>query len=494
MAHAVGGYVQRWLPVAHVQHPHQQGGDNEVLHASVCLQHAVQVVHVLGQQLALGFHLFLGGLNVFEQAHVRMQLGQYQLMLAALGGAAKWIGSCCALGFLPGKDAGEMALNWGKWHGVGAVWVRKKEPLRDGSVSGSRSCDWRQLLAALGRCFSFGLVFGDAFHQSDFAEVLDHPRVVGGLIGLHTVTLGHVFDVAAAATVLVVDGEVVQRGDEHRPSREVRCHHGRQSAQAALAHHNVCSQLFGGGFLTVHQREQLVVHQVAADEDDQVRVITVHGVQQLDGVKDQTIQRLVVRICVAVSCTIQNALFCVFTDVLQPALGHVLQQGIGGDVGIRCSMGAVEADHDAVQRAALHDGTADAGLEVLELGPCIQLGIANVRVVVDLHALVAFLAQRGGVYGLAGAVAAGVGAAGNGAGDAQANFFALELVHANDVDLGEERAGLLQLGLQLLLDRGLHVELRGGVIHAIELGLGAQVAVEQLAGFVAHKRKSLLGC
>ena len=253
-----------------------------------------------------------------------------------------------------------------------------------------------------------------------------------------------------------------------------------------MADDDVRGQLLGGCVLAIDKREELVVHQITAHDGHQIGVVLVHWVQQLHCVIDEAVQCFVVGISMAPAEAGHDALGGVFADVLQPAFGDILQQGVLCNVCVGGGTGAVEADHDAVEGAAFDDGAAEAGLKVFEFGPGIELCVADVRVVIDLHAFVAFFAQGGGVYGFAGAAAAGVSAAGDGAGDAEADFFALQFVHADDVDFAEKDAGFLQFGFKLLLHAGLHVELRGCAGDGVEFGLRFQVAGVLLAGVVAH--------
>ncbi len=101
-------------------------------------------------------------------------------------------------------------------------------------------------------------------------------------------------------------------------------------------------------------------------------------------------------------------------------------------------------------------------------------------------ALVTLVVERGHVARLAYTVASGIGTAGDGAADADADLLALQLVDAVDVDLLQELAGLLNTLLQLLLDTRLDGEGLDGGVHAVELGELRQVGVELFAGFVAH--------
>src|SRR5699024_6886527 len=112
--------------------------------------------------------------------------------------------------------------------------------------------------------------------------------------------------------------------------------------------------------------------------------------------------------------------------------------------------GAVEADHDAIERLAAQHLITQAYLEVGELGPGVELRPGDVGVELGGFALVAVVVERADVGGLA-VVAADVGARGDGAGDAEADLLALLLVDADHVDQAEKGGAFLQLGFQRLL-------------------------------------------
>lgn len=178
--------------------------------------------------------------------------------------------------------------------------------------------------------------------------------------------------------------------------------------------------------------------------------------------------------------------------MLQPADVDVFQVRVGDRVGLRGGGGAVEADHHAVQRLLANDDIAHHGLEVGELGPGIQLGVTQVGVELGHSALVALGIQRGEVAGFA-ILISDVGAGGDGAGNAEGELFAFQLIDADHVDAREEVAGFLNALLQPLLNGGVDGEFLGGVGDAIELRhLGGEV-VEVLAGIVAHGRLLAVG-
>ncbi|MNV64232.1 hypothetical protein D3C71_1568630 [compost metagenome] len=119
--------------------------------------------------------------------------------------------------------------------------------------------------------------------------------------------------------------------------------------------------------------------------------------------------------------------------MFQPADVDILQQRVGFAIGVFGGTGAVPADHDAVKPLTGDDGVADAGLEVFELGPCIQFGIADHGVVVGLGALIAVVIEGARIVGLA-VFGGGVGATGDGAADTHAHLFAFHVVDRDDVD------------------------------------------------------------
>ena len=215
------------------------------------------------------------------------------------------------------------------------------------------------------------------------------------------------------------------------------------------------------------------------------------GVQQrFGGVVHQPVQRLVIASCAHHHFAGRGALGHhtfggVVAQVLQPALVHVLQQRIRHPVGVGRRAGAVESDHDAIQRALLSDGTRQAQLEVRELCPHVQRGVAHVRVVVGLHALIALAAQRCGISGAA-VRARGVGAAGHRAICADADLLPLHFVHGIDPDGLQKRAALLNAAFQLLLHAGRNGEHLRGRLHAIERRKVGEIGGKVLAGWVLH--------
>ena len=126
-----------------------------------------------------------------------------------------------------------------------------------------------------------------------------------------------------------------------------------------------------------------------------------------------------------------------------------------------------------------------AQLKVGELGPHVQRGVAHVRVVVGLHALVALAAQRCGIA--RGAVrSGGVGAAGHRAIGADADLLALHFVHWVDANGFQELAALLNAAFQLLLHGRRDGEHLRGRLHAVERGELGEVGGKVLAGGVLH--------
>jgi hypothetical protein len=80
--------LQGLHPLAHIQQPDQQGGHHGVLHAGVSLQHTIQVLEVLGQQLALGLDLLFRGLDVLEQVQNLVSAFKWKRLAEALGGVS----------------------------------------------------------------------------------------------------------------------------------------------------------------------------------------------------------------------------------------------------------------------------------------------------------------------------------------------------------------------------------------------------------------------
>ena len=237
------------------------------------------------------------------------------------------------------------------------------------------------------------------------------------------------------------------------------------------------------------------MQQVAAEDRHQLGVLAVPGVDQaVDRVHHQRVQVVVVAagrgtyaqfVHAGAGAIGQDARRGIGAVLLQPADIHVLEQGIGDGVRGGRAAGAVEADHDAVQRLAPDDGVAEQGLEFRLVRPRIQLGVGDVGIEVGLRAVVAVAVGVGRILG--GAVRGGrVGGAGNRAGHAQADLLALLLGHADHVDAAQELAGFLDMAFQGLLHGGIDGELLGHVGHAVDRGQLRQHGGVELAGFVAH--------
>ncbi|AAW74965.1 hypothetical protein XOO1711 [Xanthomonas oryzae pv. oryzae KACC 10331] len=334
----------------------------------------------------------------------------------------------------------------------------------------------------------------DVLDHAAQAVVLDHVGIVGGLVILDAIARGHFLDVAATAAGLVIDRQVRQRSDHQRAVRQVRHLGHLQAAHTALAQDQIGGDLLAGRLVLVDHREILVVHQVAAQHDHQTRILAVPRVEQVTHhIEHQRIEVAVV----GASCTAddhlagglaarQHALGRVGAVLLQPADIDVFQQRERGAVGIGSGVRAVEADLQTVQRLALDDRIAQACLEVRELGPGIEQRIRDGGVEVGLLGEVLVLVERGDIARGARLAGAGVGAAGDAAGDADAHLLAGQLVHRDDVDLGQELAGFLHARFQLLLHGrfdGERVE-NGG--DAVELGDLLGELVELQAGGVLH--------
>jgi hypothetical protein len=133
---------------------------------------------------------------------------------------------------------------------------------------------------------------------------------------------------------------------------------------------------------------------------------------------------------------------------------------MGCTVGLVGSRGAVEADRDPVECLTGDDGVADSRLEVRELGPHVELVVAQRGVEVGLLADIVGPIHRGGIDARTARAACRVGAPGNRPADAQAELLTALFIDRNDIDLAQEFDGFLHARHERLLDRGATVNLR----------------------------------
>ncbi len=235
------------------------------------------------------------------------------------------------------------------------------------------------------------------------------------------------------------------------------------------------------------------MHQVAAQHHHQAWILAVPRVQQIThDVVHQCVEVAVVGTGTADNdlagrlAARQHALGGVDAVLLQPTDVDVFQQRELGAVGVGSGVRAVEADLQTVQRLTLDDGIAQARLEVGELGPGVEQRIRNGGVEVGLLGDVLVLVECGHVARGAGLAGAGIGAAGDTAGDADAHLLTGQFVHRDDVDLGQELARLLHARFQLLLNGRIDSEGMEGGGDAVELGDLLGELVELQAGGVLH--------
>ena len=243
-----------------------------------------------------------------------------------------------------------------------------------------------------------------------------------------------------------IDGQVIETRHHNRVRREVRHTDGGQVADAFLADDNVSRERFAVGLVFVNDREIFVGQQLTAHNRYKFGIFLINLVNQVVGcIHDQRIEVNVISVFTHTDHSGNNIPFFVdnfahhagrrfITVFLQPADGDVLQHRMSGAVRGFGALNAVEPGHDEIERLPLDDGIANTALEVLEARPQIQLFIFEVEVKVDLIALVFFGLQRGKVGGFTLLAAVGVRGAGDGAIDADANFFTLQLIHRHDIN------------------------------------------------------------
>ncbi|MNY01248.1 hypothetical protein D3C86_1337710 [compost metagenome] len=295
----------------------------------------------------------------------------------------------------------------------------------------------------------------------------------------------------AAGADLPVDRQVLQGGDHDRLVQEERGIFDRQTTETSLGDDLGRRQfvLVVRGAFDVGQ--ELGVQQAAIDQDNQIGALAVPWVQQLDGVIDQTIKCLVVaagadRDLARDRAFAHHAFRRIGAVLLNPADVDILQQRVGRAVGVGSRTGAVETNHDAIERLAFNDGARQACLEVLKLGPGIEQGVRDGGVEVGLFAAVSVLVQGTHITRRTSFLV-GVSTAGDGAANTKDDSFAVFFIHADDVDFFQEVAGLLNGGFEFLLHRrGDREGLRRGA-DAVEFGDLLQKAAVGLTSFITHR-------
>ncbi|MNS76291.1 hypothetical protein D3C72_1098340 [compost metagenome] len=182
---------------------------------------------------------------------------------------------------------------------------------------------------------------------------------------------------------------------------------------------------------------------------------------------------------------LQHALCRFLAKTFQPADVYILQHWIGGLVRVSCCGQAVEAHHLTIQAAALKAHGADTLGEVWELGPHVQFGVGQVRVVVGFHTQVLSAIERADVRRLP-VLRLGVGAACNRPAHTQTELFAHHVPYRDHVDAAQKIIRFLHLVFQLLLGTRRDVERLCNVFGLIRSQQAVGVCVPALAGQLVH--------
>ncbi|VDM09252.1 unnamed protein product [Wuchereria bancrofti] len=331
----------------------------------------------------------------------------------------------------------------------------------------------------------------DVLDQSHQAIVLDHIGLIHRLEVVHLVSAWLLLDEAAQRGLLVVDREVAQGSDQQLGVREERRVTMRDTADQAGGKDAVQCQLAGVVRGVRDIAQGLGVQQVAVNQHHQVRPLTMVRGQHLHGGIDQPVKVRVVTSC-ANRDLAQGGARCLHlarglgADFLQPTNVHVLEQREGIAVGLLGCMRAVEADHEAVERLTLANGLVNALLEVRELCPAIKHAEGQGHVEFRLLTAVAVLFSQ--VYRVPWRtrVQVGIGAAGDGGANGDADSLPIGGSDAHHVDVLQKRVRLLSGGHGALLNSRDCGEGVGRARHTVLGGGLFAVGVEAFAGIVLH--------
>ena len=255
---------------------------------------------------------------------------------------------------------------------------------------------------------------------------------------------------------MLVDGKVIQTGDDQpargevagrfpgQPAKGGQRHLGKGFFRRLAAHCGHESGLFLRDQVCADKRHQILT-QKRGDALEQI----VHGHVEVHKVAASAEADLAHHTALG-----QHIGGFVFAHVLQPAFVHVLQHGVGHKVGCGGNAGTVPADELHIGgNAPLHIALVTLW-RVLEFGPGVHRVVPHVHIGLGGGQFVGIFVEPQHVARAALPIARGVGAAGDRAGRTSQDIFALQLVHGDDVDAGQKRGGFNDLVLEQLLHAG----------------------------------------
>ncbi|MNQ96733.1 hypothetical protein D3C85_1123500 [compost metagenome] len=237
----------------------------------------------------------------------------------------------------------------------------------------------------------------------------------------------------------------------------------------------------------------VVGQQVATDNGNQVATVAELFVDHQRDIEHQGVQVGVVAADADLDFSKgrtfdQDLLRGLLANDLHPAFVDVLQQRIGGAVGVRSNAGAVPADHDAVEADLLLHSGGILLRKVGELGPGVDGGVFERHVALGIEQLVTDAIESQHVTGDP-VVGRCIDTARDGAVDADHDLLALDLGHCQHVDaLQESRTqgdffiqGLRmgRLDVEFFMDRGHRIGGRNGQCQGAEFQAGSITQIHQ---------------